>query len=346
MTVSTKTARAPAHAAHRTGTLSPVERDVLWDIEEHFWTSDADNARATTATNAVMIFPYPPGILQGDQIWTHLRQRTGWRSVVMAERRVTRSGDLAILTYRVSAALVRGIRALGFLQSGSSAELRDDGDFLILQFRSGIGSVVGARHIDEGTVVLLIDLVRHYAGPDWLPKCIELPGTARSDATLDASLGAAIRWGASLPGIAIRGDVLRALNPSPRDARTAPVYRDLRAMVRSRPPSSLAEFVRDTLSILAPTGDVSEEAVAKWLGLGRRTLQRHLASEGCRFRDILVAFQMERAATLLEETDHSVEEIAAALGYSEVNSLRRAFRKWTGVTPTEYCARHAAIRSA
>lgn len=239
---------------------------------------------------------------------------------------------------RLDMALVRGIRALRFLQSGSSAELRDDGDYLILQFRSGIGSVIGARHIDEGTVVLLIDLVRHYAGPGWLPEWIELPGAAPSDATLDASLGAPIRWGASLPGIAIRGDVLRALNLSPRDARTATVYRDLRAMVRNRPPRSLAESVRDTLSILASTGDVSEEAVAKWLGLGRRTLQRHLASEGYRFRDILIAFQMDRAAMLLEEMDHSVQEIAYALGYREVNSFRRAFRKWTGKTPTEYAA--------
>ncbi|NBD30837.1 MAG: hypothetical protein GVY31_12480 [Alphaproteobacteria bacterium] len=72
-------------------------------MEDHFWTSGADTARATTATNAVMVFPYPPGILQGDQIWTYLRERTGWRSVVMAERRVMRSGEIAILTYRVSA---------------------------------------------------------------------------------------------------------------------------------------------------------------------------------------------------------------------------------------------------
>lgn len=103
MIVSTKTAKTPAHSAHKSGTLSPREQVVLWDMEEHFWTSDADNARATTATNAVMVFPYPPGILQGDQIWNHLRQRTGWRSVVMAERRVTRCRDIAILTYRVSA---------------------------------------------------------------------------------------------------------------------------------------------------------------------------------------------------------------------------------------------------
>jgi len=76
---------------------------VLWDMEEHFWTNGADSARATTATNAVMVFPYPPGILQGDQIWNHLRERTGWRSVQMAERRVTRCGGIAILSYRVSA---------------------------------------------------------------------------------------------------------------------------------------------------------------------------------------------------------------------------------------------------
>ncbi|WP_420861922.1 hypothetical protein [Algirhabdus cladophorae] len=103
MTVSTATTGRPAHAAHKSGTLSPREQGVLWDMEEHFWTSDADNARATTSTNAVMVFPYPPGILQGDQIWTHLHENTGWRTVVMAERRVTRCRDIAILTYRASA---------------------------------------------------------------------------------------------------------------------------------------------------------------------------------------------------------------------------------------------------
>ncbi|WP_245626892.1 hypothetical protein [Aestuariivita boseongensis] len=103
MTASTATTRRPAHAAHKSGTLSPHEQGILWDMEERFWTSGADNARATTATNAVMVFPYPPGILQGDQIWTNLPERTGWQTVVIAERRVMRCHDIAILTYRVSA---------------------------------------------------------------------------------------------------------------------------------------------------------------------------------------------------------------------------------------------------
>lgn len=103
MSIATPPARTQGHAAHKAGTLSPREQDILWDFEEHFWTSGAESARATTAINAVMIFPYPPGILQGGQIWNHLPERTGWRSVAMAERQVTRCGEIAILTYRVSA---------------------------------------------------------------------------------------------------------------------------------------------------------------------------------------------------------------------------------------------------
>ena len=103
MNLSIATEERPAHEAHKSGTFSPREQGILWELEEQFWTGAADSARATTAKNAVMVFPYPPGILQGDQIWPHLRHRTGWRSVVMTERRVTRCRDIAILTYRVSA---------------------------------------------------------------------------------------------------------------------------------------------------------------------------------------------------------------------------------------------------
>jgi adenylylsulfate kinase-like enzyme len=51
-----------------------------------------------------MIFPYPPGILQGDQIWAHLRRenRLAFRHHGRTAN-VTRVGDIAILTYRASA---------------------------------------------------------------------------------------------------------------------------------------------------------------------------------------------------------------------------------------------------
>lgn len=98
MTVPASRTKTPIRAAPKVSTLSSWEQKRLWDMEEKFWTSGAANARATTAYDAIMVFPYPPGILQGDQIWNHLGKRTGWRSVVMAERRVMRFGEIAILT--------------------------------------------------------------------------------------------------------------------------------------------------------------------------------------------------------------------------------------------------------
>lgn len=76
---------------------------TLWDLEEHFWTGELDNARATTAKGAVMIFPYPDGILQGDAIWQRLNSAFPWRSIEMTDRNLTRQADIAVLAYRATA---------------------------------------------------------------------------------------------------------------------------------------------------------------------------------------------------------------------------------------------------
>ncbi|SDJ54054.1 helix-turn-helix domain-containing protein [Aliiruegeria lutimaris] len=239
---------------------------------------------------------------------------------------------------RLDMALVRGIRAFRFLQTGSHAALQDAGEFVVLQFESGINSVVGAGHVDEGVVVLLVDLVRHFAGSHWQPEWIEIPSAFSNDPTLETIFGVPIRWGAALPGIAIRKDSLQTPNLNPAEATSATLYGDLKAMIQTRPPKTMAALVQDVMVLLAAKGEVSEDAVASWLGLGTRTLQRRLASEGSSFREVLASFQVERASALLLETDHSVREIASALGYREVKSFRRAFRKWTGKTPTEFAA--------
>ncbi|MCC5985237.1 MAG: hypothetical protein JJU42_12820 [Rhodobacteraceae bacterium] len=77
--------------------------DDLWRLETAFWTSGRDSARATTAAGAIVIYPYPLGILQGNDIWAHLPADTGWRLIEMADRSVTRQGPVAVLAYRVRA---------------------------------------------------------------------------------------------------------------------------------------------------------------------------------------------------------------------------------------------------
>jgi hypothetical protein len=77
--------------------------DELWALEERFWTEGADSARHMTAKDAVFVFPYPAGILQGDSLCRESEVAQRWRSVVMTERYFKREKGVAVLAYRVSA---------------------------------------------------------------------------------------------------------------------------------------------------------------------------------------------------------------------------------------------------
>lgn len=76
---------------------------TLWDMEERFWTQGADSARSMTAKDAVFVYPYPAGILQGDTLWRETDVAQRWRAVEMSERYISLKNDIAVLAYRVSA---------------------------------------------------------------------------------------------------------------------------------------------------------------------------------------------------------------------------------------------------
>ncbi|WP_280139384.1 helix-turn-helix transcriptional regulator [Microvirga massiliensis] len=70
----------------------------------------------------------------------------------------------------------------------------------------------------------------------------------------------------------------------------------------------------------------------------RRTLTRHLKDSGMGYRAIANEVRFEIARQLLEDTEVPLGQIAAALGYSEASAFTRAFRRWSGQTPTAWRA--------
>jgi AraC-like DNA-binding protein len=70
----------------------------------------------------------------------------------------------------------------------------------------------------------------------------------------------------------------------------------------------------------------------------RRTLSRHLKGSGMGFRALANEIRFEIARQLLEDSDVSLGQIGAALGYSEASAFTRAFRRWSGQTPTSWRA--------
>lgn len=72
------------------------------------------------------------------------------------------------------------------------------------------------------------------------------------------------------------------------------------------------------------------------LGISNRTLQRNLNAEGTKFNQELQNVQKLLALSYLEKSDISTDEVAYLVGYAEVSSFSRAFKKWTGKTISQY----------
>lgn len=80
----------------------------------------------------------------------------------------------------------------------------------------------------------------------------------------------------------------------------------------------------------------SAEMIAKSLNINSRTLHRKLELEGSSYFNIFQQFQIQRAESFLKQSDISLENIAEQLGYSELSSFSRAFKKWKGVSPKKF----------
>jgi AraC-like DNA-binding protein len=87
------------------------------------------------------------------------------------------------------------------------------------------------------------------------------------------------------------------------------------------------------------TGDASPTAVAAALGTSVRSLQRRLRDQGFSYVTILNETRRQLGTAYLLEERYSVTEIAFQLGFDDASAFARAFRRWTGLSPSEYRAR-------
>ncbi len=65
-------------------------------------------------------------------------------------------------------------------------------------------------------------------------------------------------------------------------------------------------------------------------------MQRRLCEESTTYSGVVENVRMETATRLPRDTRASLSEIAADLGYSTQGNFTRSFRRWAGVTPTEF----------
>ncbi len=105
---------------------------------------------------------------------------------------------------------------------------------------------------------------------------------------------------------------------------------------RVRATVSLAGQVRELLTSRLREGEPDQAAIAKALALSERTLQRRLQDEGVTFAQLLDELRGDLARMYLADAGLAIFEITFLLGYSEPSAFNRAFRRWTGQTPSQF----------
>jgi AraC-like DNA-binding protein len=127
-------------------------------------------------------------------------------------------------------------------------------------------------------------------------------------------------------------------------------------MPSQNPESSLLQalefYLADRLKLRSEDGDLLDKVnhliatslgggvpeigdVAVTLGLSRRTLQRRLSEAGAVFSDMVDAVRREIAQDYVLNSDHTLTDISLMLGYQELSSFSRAFRRWTNASPQQ-----------
>jgi AraC-like DNA-binding protein len=81
--------------------------------------------------------------------------------------------------------------------------------------------------------------------------------------------------------------------------------------------------------------------VAATLGLSLRTFHRRLRAQDVTFQQLLDQVRSSVAIEYLTNTTMPVEEIGHRLGMTDASNFRKAFRRWTGTSPSTYRGRTA-----
>lgn len=94
--------------------------------------------------------------------------------------------------------------------------------------------------------------------------------------------------------------------------------------------------IEDVLRHQLPLREFSLEDIAGVLNLPSRRIQAALKDIGTSYEGVLNCFRQKLARQLLARTNLKQDEIVYQTGFSENSAFSRAFKNWTGESPSQY----------
>ena len=237
----------------------------------------------------------------------------------------------------VRALLWRSMRAVNYQQSGTEFSLKISNGLVRWGYRVIEPISVGRRHHADHVLKPMLAGLRRYLGQAWAPLRIEVEyDRPRCWRALEEEFRAPLEFGADTNAIVFNSHLLDRPALVRIPLKYAVTFRDLRQVIKERPPRTIAEAARELIKLRLADSAVDIDGAAKLLCMGTRKLQRQLAQENFTYRELVEQTRMGRALDLICESSQPITSIALSLGYSDIASFTRAFQRWTGWSPSRY----------
>lgn len=176
-------------------------------------------------------------------------------------------------------------------------------------------------------------------GASWKPRRVQFsygpPGNAAPHQKL---FGARVSFDAEVSGIVFASHWLER----PIEGADPVLNNVLAKAIQEAEANSSMSFTEQIQAVLPQmvlSGSISANALASLFGISERTLRRRLQEKETSLQQLLNEARFGLAQQLLRNTRLTVSEVAGALRYADPNVFSRAFRNWSGLSPTQWRAR-------
>lgn len=248
-----------------------------------------------------------------------------------------RLGELMLACRNVGQALDTMRDCWALHSSSAIILLRQEGESTSLGFLALEGNLPGAATLQDAAMSTALSVMREMLGSKWRPSAVRLMRREPADPALyENFFEAPCSFNAVCAELMFPSDVLAAS----LEGEGADPTRDdegIRASLKAElnGPYWDHHAYWQTRSLLVQHR-LTEHDLAQALGISSRTLIRRLGARGTSFQGLAERARFSQSRALIRETDMTFAEMATALGYQEASSFTRAFRRWSGMSPSQW----------
>ncbi|HYB42472.1 MAG TPA: AraC family transcriptional regulator [Candidatus Methylomirabilis sp.] len=213
-----------------------------------------------------------------------------------------------------------------------------EGKWVYLRHRLLLVGVDHARQQNECAMALGLNAIRLMAGSQWSPAEVQFAHPAPEQTAEHRRIfGSPVSFDCPTNAFVVEREFIDRQVPA-ADDRLYPILKRYLDHVLEQMPREHRTLgsIRKAIGESMRDGDPTLAQVAAKVAMGARTLQRRLAEHGTDFKGLVDDTRRRFSQHYLRDPRHTLSEIAYLLGYSEVSAFNRAFRRWTGSTPSEY----------